>query len=411
MQQLAISAEIPLETVDKSVRDLDRLRTQSLCENLRVFTPTSGQVFRLVQRAQGDMPILASVEVIQSVAKANPDSFWAIRRESKNSGGTREPSGFVAFLMLSESGREALLAGELNVADPSPDHLVGQHKRPHAIYVWALHAKGTLTPALALVMDKLQSPNYRAVDFIARAATDEGDKFLKVLGFTKQRATSGITFHHFKRRLGLPADHLDIDDAMVHRKPRQENRIANRPKISAETVRDFGELMQAATVRSAVYVGDEKCPFAEEFDGNDFSATHILGRVGNEPAGCLRIRYFANFAKLERLAVRREFRGLGLAREILSYGTALCRIKGYELVCAHVRTDKIDFWSAFGFERTEGKRPFVFSDYEYIEMTSRLSPFSSPITLGIDPHILLRPEGAWHNTGILETSASRSPIS
>ncbi len=54
-------------------------------------------------------------------------------------------------------------------------------------------------------------------------------------------------------------------------------------------------------------------PYEEEFDGNDFSSTHLLGYVGDEPAGCLRIRYFASFAKIERLAVRHEFRHTRLA--------------------------------------------------------------------------------------------------
>ena len=39
-------------------------------------------------------------------------------------------------------------------------------------------------------------------------------------------------------------------------------------------------------MRSAVYIGEQECPYEEEFDGNDLAATHLIGYVGNEPAGC-----------------------------------------------------------------------------------------------------------------------------
>jgi predicted GNAT family N-acyltransferase len=392
----------------RSVRSLDHLKAHALCETLAVFTPTPEQIAHLIERAHHDMPILASVEVIQAVAKANPDCFWAIRRSSKGrSGRSEEPSGFVAFLMLSEEGRAALLSGELKPGDPAPRHRVGQHQRPAAIYVWALHARGVLTPALALVMDKLQSPNYRTADFIARAATEDGANFLAALGFVERREACGLSFHHFKRQFGAPAAHLRIEGE-ADRTSGEPDGACNRPKVSAKTVHDFRELMQALAVRSAVFVGEERCPYAEEFDGNDFSATQILGYVDGEPVGCLRVRYFAGFAKFERLAVRQEYRGLGVGREIIAYATGLCRAKGYATVSVHARSDKVAFWSAFGFERVDGRPSFLFSDYEYVAMQAQLPPHAAPITLGIDPHILLRPEGAWDVAGILEQSAWRT---
>src|SRR6202040_2649664 len=48
--------------------------------------------------------------------------------------------------------------------------------------------------------------------------------------------------------------------------------------------------------------------FAEEFDGNDHHATHFIGFIKGEPAGCIRARFFHDFVKLERLAVLKGFR-------------------------------------------------------------------------------------------------------
>ena len=82
--------------------------------------------------------------------------------------------------------------------------------------------------------------------------------------------------------------------------------------LHIDVARTLNDLMQVVTVRSLVYMGDQVCPFDEEFDGNDFAgATHLILRKGDEPIGVVRLRWFADFAKLERLAIRREYRGGG----------------------------------------------------------------------------------------------------
>src|SRR6201990_3727411 len=65
--------------------------------------------------------------------------------------------------------------------------------------------------------------------------------------------------------------------------------------------RNLTDLMIVASIRSAVYLAEQDCPLEEEFDGNDLVAAHFIGYVGKEPAGCLRVRFFGEFAKVERL--------------------------------------------------------------------------------------------------------------
>ena len=78
--------------------------------------------------------------------------------------------------------------------------------------------------------------------------------------------------------------------------------------ISIRLARDPSDLMLVTAIRSAVYLAEQDCPFGEEFDGNDMVAAHFIGYIGNEPAGCLRVRFFGDFAKVERLAVRHQYR-------------------------------------------------------------------------------------------------------
>src|SRR3954471_14429279 len=78
--------------------------------------------------------------------------------------------------------------------------------------------------------------------------------------------------------------------------------------ITVRIARDPNDLMLVTAIRSAVYLAEQDCPIEEEFDGNDLVAAHFLGFVGTEPAACLRVRFFGQFAKVERLAVRQQFR-------------------------------------------------------------------------------------------------------
>ena len=78
--------------------------------------------------------------------------------------------------------------------------------------------------------------------------------------------------------------------------------------IGITVARTFDDLMRVAAIRNSVYIGEQECPYDEEYDGNDLSATHLLAYIGDEPVGCLRLRFFADFAKFERVAIRKEYR-------------------------------------------------------------------------------------------------------
>jgi predicted GNAT family N-acyltransferase len=184
----------------------------------------------------------------------------------------------------------------------------------------------------------------------------------------------------------------------------------SRPELNAVSVkiaRSAEELMQAFAVRSAVFLSEQHCPYAEEFDGNDFSATQFLGLVGAEPASTCRMRYFADFAKLERVAVRREFRKFGIAAEMIEYALELCRQKGYRKLHGHCEERLLPFWQKFGFQPIDTDS-FVIQEHEYIEIECPLEPHPDPIEIGKDPMLFIRPEGAWDKPCALERSKSQS---
>ena len=175
--------------------------------------------------------------------------------------------------------------------------------------------------------------------------------------------------------------------------------------LNLKVVSSPDELLQAYAVRALVYIGEQACPWREEFDGNDYAATQVLGTLAGEPVATARVRWFAGFAKLERLAIRAEYRGLGHGHELLRFLLGLCAEKGFSRVYLHAQARLERFYAGYGFKRTG--QPFVFSDHAYVEMVGDFEPSASRLTLEHGPYVLNRPEGAWNHVGVLEQSVAR----
>lgn len=376
--------------------DLDRT-----ARDVVVFTPVGNQIEAVLARARIDLPGLADSAVVYRVMSHNPDCLWAIAQRRGFDAESPVIEGFNAFLMLNEEGLRQLVAGTFDASDPDPQLLVPQNVKPAAIYCWACWARNGLVGGVSLIFDKVFAPLYRDVDMYARAMTPEGLRQLEMLGFKRGASVDGVdnpTLHVFARK---PAPAASLPSYDRYRGDSAEKQIA------VTMARSIEDMMRVISVRSAVYISEQECPYLEEFDGNDFCATHLLGYIGDEPAGCIRVRYFADFAKIERLAVRKEFRSTRLSFQLVRAAIDLCRVKGYRTLYGHAQKRLVPFWSRFGFEEFEGGQNLVFSDFDYVEMKANIERHPSAITIGIDPYVIIRAEGRWHVPGILEKSKSR----
>lgn len=175
--------------------------------------------------------------------------------------------------------------------------------------------------------------------------------------------------------------------------------------VRYKIVSNANERLQAYAVRAIVYMAEQNCPWDEEFDGNDDAATQVLGVLGDEPVATARIRWFADFAKLERLAIREPFRRQGRGHELLDYLLTLCREKGFRRAYLHAQSHLESFYRGHGFARVG--HPFHFSDHDYVEMAADLEPDPAAITIADGPMVINRPEGRWLQPGVLEHSVRR----
>lgn len=181
----------------------------------------------------------------------------------------------------------------------------------------------------------------------------------------------------------------------------------NNQNVEIKIVQCQEDLMKTFLVRAIVYMHEQQCPYEEEFDLNDYSATQILGTIEGEPVLTARIRYFGDFAKLERLAIRKEYRGLGLGHKLLQFMMRICIKKGFCKMYLHAQSRLAPFYEDYGFEVV--KSTFAFSDHDYLEMVANLD-IPKADYLSKDPMISNRPEGKWDEPGPIEREVSQQPI-
>lgn len=146
------------------------------------------------------------------------------------------------------------------------------------------------------------------------------------------------------------------------------------PALSVSIVHGLDQWLQAATIRAEVYVGEQAYSFVEEFDGLDLDgATHLVAYEGTEPVGACRIRWFANFAKLERVAVKRACRTGRVPRALWRSASELAARKGYRVMLGYIERSLLPFWQrAAGFTPRAARPSFVLSGREFVEAIAPL---------------------------------------
>ncbi len=174
-------------------------------------------------------------------------------------------------------------------------------------------------------------------------------------------------------------------------------------------VRDLNDFHKVSIVRSVAFIGEQHCPFDEEFDGNDLSATHLLAFHGGEPVATLRLRWFASFGKIERVCVMPRHRGSKVVSVLLAHAFEFASRKGYRLMIAQIQARLWPLWSRMLHCELRTSRPsFYFSDFEYYEIDIPLRSHPKAIRKDADPYLMIRPEGEWDKPGILDASLDRS---
>jgi len=191
--------------------------------------------------------------------------------------------------------------------------------------------------------------------------------------------------------------------------PSNERAVVNsHNQIRTEVVTTYQQLLHAYAIRSICFIEEHGYSARQEFDGNDYQATHIIVYAGDEPVGTQRIRWFKDFAKLERTAFREAYRNTHVLKASAYFVFDHIARKGYDKVITHAQPKYARLWRIIlGFKNSEGKAPFYFDGHPepYIELVKELAPPENAISLSTDAAVLFRIEGFWDAPSQFEAAA------
>ena len=127
---------------------------------------------------------------------------------------------------------------------------------------------------------------------------------------------------------------------------------------------------QAREIRTEVFIVEQNGPPEEEWDDKDAAATHMLATLNGEPAAVLRYYDDEGWLHIGRIAVRKQYRGLGLARDLLSRCLADAKAQGFTRSFLNAQWDKTELYRRFGYQ--EVGEEFMEAGIRHFRMESTL---------------------------------------
>lgn len=388
----------------KAPRHLDYMELQKVGRGIVSRAPTEERLRQLVARAAEDVAGIAAAEKVVEIYRHNPDTIMEIVRT--NGSGDAE-TGIIALLPLNEAGDQALFTGELDTVAPDCRFVCHQSQRAVSVYVWGIWVTPRLAGGIAHLMERLSSNKYRSAPLYCKAANAKALTFFETLGFRQGARKFGRfvpeLLHYERRYADAELIASEAEDVKVKSYDSYDPAAAAGTRsIGIKVVHCLDELLQVFAIRSATYLGEQGVPYREDMDGNDFSGTHLIGYVGTEPAACLRLRYFSDFVKVERLAVLPRFRNSRIAFRIVRAGIDFAREKGYHRFYGQAEASIYPLWQRFGFKARPGDGVSYMTGRRYLEGDLEVDRPNDYISTDAGAYVLLRPEGRWHEEGDFE---------
>jgi ElaA protein len=114
-------------------------------------------------------------------------------------------------------------------------------------------------------------------------------------------------------------------------------------------IRVTQELDAALAIRREVFVEEQGIDIADDVDGKDPVAIHLLALDGDSPVGTARLLITGEVGKIGRVAVLEEARGRGLGRALVSFAVDELRRRGAARAVLGAQTSAVGFYEALGF--------------------------------------------------------------
>ena len=138
---------------------------------------TSSELPTVFEIAQKDIPALsAAFPYVEGAISRNAESILVFHRDDMI-------VGVYAMLLLSASGLERLLLGELDTSAPDIDAIVKSGEEPSAIYNWAVVAHKLAAEGFRHASVYLRQPRFERANIYARGTTPAACRIMEHTGY------------------------------------------------------------------------------------------------------------------------------------------------------------------------------------------------------------------------------------
>ncbi len=118
------------------------------------------------------------------------------------------------------------------------------------------------------------------------------------------------------------------------------------------------DIATCLALRRRVFIEEQDVPEADEIDGLDDAALHLLATLDGRPVGCARVLVSGSTGKIGRVCVLPEVRGTGLGAALVRAAVARLRtVPGVTLAKLGAQTHAIGFYERLGFVATGPEYP------------------------------------------------------
>lgn len=155
------------------------------------------------------------------------------------------------------------------------------------------------------------------------------------------------------------------------------------------------EFQEMREIRTKVFVEEHKIPAEKEFDGNDYRSAHVLLKVKGKAVGTMRIRFFSDFVKFERMAVLPEYRKGDAADKIMNKGFQFVAKKGYQKVYGVCKKELLGRWKKCGYEPIDGAPTVQQNNMTLVPIMRELAEDENAIRITSPAELLNAKEDTW----------------
>lgn len=141
--------------------------------------------------------------------------------------------------------------------------------------------------------------------------------------------------------------------------------------IQVRPTRDDAEIAAALALREEVFCGEQGVSLAEERDGRDEEALHLVVVDNGVVVATCRLLVEGTTVKLGRMAVSRTRRGLGLARALITEAEGRARALGAERMVLAAQLNAQALYDRAGYDAYGDV--FLDAGIEHVMMAKTLS--------------------------------------